>query len=80
MSGELTSGMRPLQEGPAIAELRLRIITLAPGQSEVSVQVSPNGPLADANGDGPSREIAYRALLEAAHRELTRALTRLGTM
>jgi hypothetical protein len=66
-------------ERPAIAEVRVRLFGLGPGQSEVQVSISPTGELAAGRGGGPGRAEAWLKMHGAAERELRAAVDKLGS-
>lgn len=71
--------LRELQEErPSAVDIRIRLFGSAPGQSEVSLRVSPTGEFAEVQGEGPVQQHALAALLTAAERELRAGLQLLG--
>lgn len=57
-----------------VAEVRVRLLSLAEGEAEIEVAIDPNGELAAAYGTGEEREDAYQRLYDTVQRELGDAL------
>ncbi len=57
-----------------VAEVRVRLLSLADGEAEIEVAIDPDGELAAAYGEGDEREEAYQRLYDTVQRELGDAL------
>ena len=57
-----------------VAEVRVRLLSLADGEAEIEVAIDPHGELAAAYGEGDEREDAYQLLYDTVQRELGDAL------